>query len=85
MDFGQPLAVRLFFENTNADGHLIKAAIDHGAKGIVIQGLGWGNVNLPMFATIKEAIAKHERRSKKNIAPLTEAELSYQYQPTPGS
>jgi L-asparaginase len=41
-----------------ADGHLIKAAIDHGAKGIVIQGLGWGNVNLPMFATIKEAIAK---------------------------
>jgi L-asparaginase len=41
-----------------ADGHLIKAAVDHGAKGIVIQGLGWGNVNLPMFAAIKEAIAK---------------------------
>jgi L-asparaginase len=28
------------------------------AKGIVIQGLGWGNVNLPMFAAIKEAIDK---------------------------
>jgi L-asparaginase len=41
-----------------ADGHLVKAAVDHGAKGIVIQGLGWGNVNLPMFAAIKEAIAK---------------------------
>jgi L-asparaginase len=41
-----------------ADGHLIKAAVDHGAKGIVIQGLGWGNVNLPMFSAIKEAIAK---------------------------
>jgi L-asparaginase len=41
-----------------ADGHLVKAAVDHGAKGIVIQGLGWGNVNLPMFTAIKEAIAK---------------------------
>jgi L-asparaginase len=41
-----------------ADGHLIRAAVDHGAKGIVIQGLGWGNVNLPMFAAIKEEIAK---------------------------
>jgi hypothetical protein len=41
-----------------ADGHLVRAAVDHGAKGIVIQGLGWGNVNLPMFTAIKEAIAK---------------------------
>ena len=41
-----------------ADGYLVKAALDHGAKGIVVQGLGWGNVNLPMFAAIKEAIAK---------------------------
>jgi L-asparaginase len=41
-----------------AEGHLVRAAVDHGAKGIVIQGLGWGNVNLPMFAAIKEAIAK---------------------------
>jgi L-asparaginase len=41
-----------------ADGNLIKAAVDHDAKGIVIQGLGWGNVNLPMFTAIKAAIAK---------------------------
>ena len=41
-----------------ADGYLVRAAVEHGAKGIVIQGLGWGNVNLPMFAAIKEAIAK---------------------------
>lgn len=40
-----------------ADGYLVKAAIEHGAKGIVIQGLGWGNVNQPMFAAIKQAIA----------------------------
>jgi L-asparaginase len=41
-----------------ADGYLVKAALDHGAKGLVIQALGWGNVNLPMFAAIKEALAK---------------------------
>jgi len=41
-----------------ADGYLIKAAVEHGAKGIVIQGLGWGNVNLPMFGVIKETMAK---------------------------
>jgi len=41
-----------------ADGYLVAAAVDHGAKGLVIQGLGWGNVNKPMFAAIKSAIAK---------------------------
>ncbi len=40
-----------------ADGYLVKAALDHGAKGLVIQALGWGNVNKPMFAAIKGAIA----------------------------
>jgi L-asparaginase len=41
-----------------ADGRLIKAAVDQGAQGIIIEGLGWGNVNQPMFAAIKDAIAK---------------------------
>jgi hypothetical protein len=41
-----------------ADGRLIRAAVDQGAKGIVVQALGWGNVNQPMFAAIKEAIGK---------------------------
>ena len=41
-----------------ADGRMIKAALDLGAKGIVVEGLGWGNVNQPMYAAIKEAIAK---------------------------
>jgi L-asparaginase len=41
-----------------ADGYLVKAALEHGAKGLVVQGLGWGNVNVPMFAAIKDAIAK---------------------------
>lgn len=41
-----------------ADGYLVKAALDHGAAGLVIEGLGWGNVNQPMFAAIKKALAK---------------------------
>lgn len=41
-----------------ADGYLIKAAVEHGAKGLVIQALGMGNVNEPMFAAIKDAISK---------------------------
>ncbi|QQG65963.1 asparaginase [Desulfobulbus oligotrophicus] len=41
-----------------ADGRLIRAAVDGGAKGIVIEALGWGNVNIPMYEAIKEAIAK---------------------------
>jgi L-asparaginase len=41
-----------------ADGYLIKAALDHGTKGLIIEGLGWGNVNKPMFAAIKDSITK---------------------------
>jgi L-asparaginase len=41
-----------------ADGRLIRAAADAGAKGIVIQALGWGNVNIPMYEAIGEVIAK---------------------------
>lgn len=41
-----------------ADGAMINAAVSAGAKGIVVQALGWGNVNKPMFAAIKEAISK---------------------------
>jgi L-asparaginase len=40
------------------DGYLVKAAVEHGAKGIVVQALGWGNVNQPMFEAIKGALAK---------------------------
>ena len=40
-----------------ADGRLIKAAVDQGVKGIVVQALGWGNMNQPMFAAVKDAIA----------------------------
>jgi L-asparaginase len=39
-----------------ATGTMVRAAVAAGAKGIVIQALGWGNVNPPMFAAIKEAL-----------------------------
>jgi L-asparaginase len=41
-----------------ADGTLIKAAVAAGAKGLVIQALGWGNVNIPQYDAIKEVRAK---------------------------
>jgi L-asparaginase len=41
-----------------ADGTFVRAAIAAGAKGLVIQALGWGNMNVPVFQAMKEAIAK---------------------------
>lgn len=40
-----------------ADGGLVRAALQLGAKGIVIQALGFGNVNGEMFEAIQECIA----------------------------
>jgi L-asparaginase len=42
-----------------ADGRLIRAAVDNGAKGIVVQALGWGNMNIPMFGAVKYALSKN--------------------------
>jgi L-asparaginase len=41
-----------------ADGQLVRAAIDQGARGVVVQALGMGNMNRPMFAAIKDAIGR---------------------------
>lgn len=41
-----------------AEGNMVRAAVAAGAKGLVIQALGWGNVNIPMYEAIKEAVAK---------------------------
>ena len=41
-----------------ADGTMIRAAVAGGAKAIVVQGLGWGNMNIPMYEAVQEAIAK---------------------------
>ena len=42
-----------------ADGKLLRSAVDNGAKGIVVQALGWGNVNIPMFSAVKYALSKN--------------------------
>jgi L-asparaginase len=41
-----------------ADGRLLRSAVDSGAKGIVVQALGWGNMNIPMFNAVKYALSK---------------------------
>ena len=51
-------AVEIVAMYGGADGSLVQAAVEHGAKGLVIEALGLGNVNQPMFAAIKEAIGK---------------------------
>jgi L-asparaginase len=41
-----------------ADGALVRAAVAAGSRGLVIQALGWGNMNVPMFEAVKEVIGK---------------------------
>ena len=40
------------------DGSFVKYAVDNGAKGIVIEGVGAGNVNQEVFKAIKYALSK---------------------------
>ena len=42
-----------------ADGKLLRSAVDNGARGIVVQALGWGNMNIPMFSAVKYALSKN--------------------------
>ena len=41
------------------DGSQLRYAVDKGSKGVVVQGLGMGNVNVPMFEAIKYALSKN--------------------------
>jgi L-asparaginase len=42
--------------HAGADGELLRAAVRSGARGIVVQALGCGNVNPPMHCAIVEAV-----------------------------
>jgi len=42
-----------------ADGAQLRHAVDQGAKGIVVQASGMGNVNVPMFEAVKYALSKN--------------------------
>ena len=55
-------------------------------KGLALaRNCSWESTVGQMQDIIKSAIGKNDRPSKKPIEPLTVAELSYQYQHTPGS
>lgn len=41
-----------------ADGALVRAAVAAGARGVVVQALGWGNMNVPMYEALAETIKK---------------------------
>lgn len=50
--------VPLIMAYAGSDGRLLRHAVDTGAKGIVINGVGAGNVNSDVFDAIKYALAK---------------------------
>jgi L-asparaginase len=51
-------AVEIVSMYGGADGSLLRAAVAGGAKGIVVQALGWGNMNIAMYEAVGEAIKK---------------------------
>lgn len=42
-----------------ADGAALRNAVDRGVKGIVVQALGMGNMNVPMYEAVKYAVSKN--------------------------
>ena len=42
-----------------ADGALLRYAVDQSAKGIVVQAVGMGNMNVSMFEAVKYALSKN--------------------------
>ncbi len=50
--------VPLLADYAGSDGRFIRHAVDSGAAGIVVQGVGAGNVNAASFAAIKHALDK---------------------------
>jgi L-asparaginase len=56
---GEPMPyVEIVSTYGGTDGYLMKAAVAHGAKGVVVQALGWGNVNPATSAAIKEIMGQ---------------------------
>ncbi len=51
--------VPLIMAYAGSDGRLLRHAVDTGAKGIVVNGVGAGNVNAEVFDAIKYALAKN--------------------------
>ncbi len=51
--------IDILSDYAGSDGSLIRASVDNGAKGIVVIGVGEGNVNALMFDAIKYALSKN--------------------------
>jgi L-asparaginase len=50
--------VDVIYANAGMSPDLIDAAVGHGAKGVVIAGVGDGNMTAPALAAVKAAVAK---------------------------
>ncbi|GGG70502.1 asparaginase [Corynebacterium pelargi] len=50
------IAVPIISAYPGADGHLVRAAIEQGAQGLVIEGMGSGNVGTAMAQALDEAL-----------------------------
>jgi len=60
-----------------------EARVQRGLQ--LAQQCSWESTVAKMQDLIKQAIGRKERRSNRNIQPLTEAQLEYQYMATQGS
>ena len=58
MDFKSLPPVEIFYSYTEAPGYVIDAAVEHGAKGIVVDGIGAGVATNSETEAIKRAQAK---------------------------
>jgi len=58
IDFKSLPPVEIFYGYTDAPGYVIDAAVEHGAKGIVVDGVGAGVANASETEAIKRAQAK---------------------------
>lgn len=50
--------VHIFPMYAGADGMFIRHAVDNGTRGIVVQAVGMGNMNISMFEAVKYALLK---------------------------
>jgi L-asparaginase len=62
--------VDIFMSYSGADGRSLRQAVDSGAQGIVVQGVGAGNVNPAIYEAIKYAISK-------NVAVVVTTDVYY--------
>jgi L-asparaginase len=58
MDFESLPPVEVFYSYTEAPGYVIDAAVEHGVKGIIVDGVGAGVMTDSQTEAIKRALAK---------------------------